>query len=130
MCRYFITNLCFCRFDGKDFLERLRGKSIMFVGDSLSRNQWQSLTCLLHSAVPNSKYSISRVDDVSTFEFTVSHFSCTICLSHRNYCTISYMILDFIYIYITITNCTINLLVEACILLSQFCFAFCFYLMP
>ncbi|PON98521.1 Trichome birefringence-like family [Trema orientale] len=58
------------RFDGKDFLERLRGKSIMFVGDSLSRNQWQSLTCLLHSAVPTSEYTISRVDDVSIFEFT------------------------------------------------------------
>ncbi|KAL5564117.1 hypothetical protein UlMin_027281 [Ulmus minor] len=58
------------RFDGADFLERLRGKSIMFVGDSLSRNQWQSLTCLLHSAVPNANYTISRVDDVSTFEFT------------------------------------------------------------
>lgn len=58
------------RFDGEDFLERLRGKSIMFVGDSLSRNQWQSLTCLLHSAVPSATFTITRVNDVSTFEFT------------------------------------------------------------
>lgn len=58
------------RFDGQDFLERMRGKSIMFVGDSLSRNQWQSLTCLLHSAVPNSSYTVVRVGDVSIFTFT------------------------------------------------------------
>ncbi|XP_047178939.1 protein trichome birefringence-like 41 isoform X2 [Vigna umbellata] len=58
------------RFDGKDFLEKMRGKSIMFVGDSLSRNQWQSLTCLLHSAVPNSNYTLTRVGDVSIFTLT------------------------------------------------------------
>ncbi|BFG28975.1 hypothetical protein CerSpe_152490 [Prunus speciosa] len=58
------------RFDGVDFLERFREKSIMFVGDSLSRNQWQSLTCMLHSAVPNANYNVTRVDDVSIFTFT------------------------------------------------------------
>ncbi|XP_040988553.1 protein trichome birefringence-like 41 [Juglans microcarpa x Juglans regia] len=58
------------RFDGQDFLERFRGKRIMFVGDSLSRNQWQSLTCMLHSALPNAKYNLTRQDDVSTFSFT------------------------------------------------------------
>ncbi|XP_044506687.1 protein trichome birefringence-like 41 [Mangifera indica] len=58
------------RFDGPSFLERFRGKSIMFVGDSLSRNQWQSLTCLLHSSMPNASYNLSRVGDVSIFTFT------------------------------------------------------------
>ncbi|KAG4981530.1 hypothetical protein JHK85_035488 [Glycine max] len=58
------------RFNGLDFLEKMRGKSIMFVGDSLSRNQWQSLTCLLHSAVPNSPYTLDRVGDVSIFTLT------------------------------------------------------------
>jgi hypothetical protein len=52
----------------------MRGKSIMFVGDSLSRNQWQSLTCLLHSAVPNSNYTLARVGDVSIFTFTVRKY--------------------------------------------------------
>lgn len=58
------------RFDGQDFLERFRGKSIMFVGDSLSRNQWQSLTCMLHFAVPDAKYNLTRQEDVSIFTFT------------------------------------------------------------
>ncbi|XP_057724955.1 protein trichome birefringence-like 41 [Arachis stenosperma] len=58
------------RFNGQDFLERMKGKSIMFVGDSLSLNQWQSLTCLLHAAVPNSNYTINRVGYVSIFTFT------------------------------------------------------------
>ncbi|EPS71829.1 hypothetical protein M569_02929 [Genlisea aurea] len=40
------------RFDGLDFLERSRGKRIMFVGDSLSLNMWQSLICLIHSTAP------------------------------------------------------------------------------
>ncbi|OMO92548.1 hypothetical protein COLO4_17484 [Corchorus olitorius] len=57
------------RFNALKFLEKFRGKSIMFVGDSLSRNQWQSLTCMLHSAIPNAKNNLSRVGDVSTFEF-------------------------------------------------------------
>ncbi|KAF7847360.1 hypothetical protein BT93_L3051 [Corymbia citriodora subsp. variegata] len=58
------------RFDGRNFLERMRGKTIMFVGDSLSRNQWQSLMCILHSAVPDNNYNITRQDDVSTFAFS------------------------------------------------------------
>lgn len=58
------------RFNGEDFLERFRGKSIMFVGDSLSRNQWQSLTCMLLVAVPHAKYNLAREEDISTFTFT------------------------------------------------------------
>ena len=64
-------NFQFCRFDGQDFLERFRGKSIMFIGDSLSRNQWQSLTCMLHASVPQTQYNVMRVGDVSTFTFMV-----------------------------------------------------------
>jgi hypothetical protein len=45
----------------------------MFVGDSLSRNQWQSLTCMLHFAVPDAEYDLTRQGDVSTFTFTVCH---------------------------------------------------------
>ncbi|XP_058758663.1 protein trichome birefringence-like 38 [Vicia villosa] len=41
------------RFDGKSFLTKFKGKQIMFIGDSISRNQWQSLLCMLHSSIPN-----------------------------------------------------------------------------
>ncbi|OAY54662.1 protein trichome birefringence-like 41 isoform X1 [Manihot esculenta] len=58
------------RLNAEQMLERFRGKSIMFVGDSLSRNQWQSLTCILHSSLPNANYTIARQGDVSTFTFT------------------------------------------------------------
>ncbi|KAM7252249.1 hypothetical protein ACFE04_024132 [Oxalis oulophora] len=58
------------RFNGTKFLEINRGKSIMFIGDSLSMNQWQSLTCLLHSSVPNAKYTTSKVGNVNTFTLT------------------------------------------------------------
>ncbi|XP_014502678.1 protein trichome birefringence-like 43 [Vigna radiata var. radiata] len=57
------------RFNGADLLRRLRGKSILFVGDSLSLNQWQSLTCMLHTAVPRAKYTSVRTGGLSTFTF-------------------------------------------------------------
>ncbi|CAN0902603.1 Protein YLS7 [Linum grandiflorum] len=35
------------RFDGKKFLELMRGKTIAFIGDSVARNHMESLLCLL-----------------------------------------------------------------------------------
>ncbi|XP_031382977.1 protein trichome birefringence-like 43 [Punica granatum] len=57
------------RFDGRDFLTRFTGKKIMFVGDSLSLNQWQSLTCMLYSTEPSTKYTLVRTGGISTFTF-------------------------------------------------------------
>lgn len=57
------------RFNGLYFLEKWRGKKIMFVGDSLSLNQWISLTCLIHSWVPNSKYKVFRADGLYSVTF-------------------------------------------------------------
>lgn len=57
------------RFNGEDFLNRVRGQKIMFVGDSLSLNQWQSLTCLLHAAVPLAKTTFVKKGDLSTLTF-------------------------------------------------------------
>ncbi|GER53963.1 trichome birefringence-like [Striga asiatica] len=55
------------KFDGQDFLRRFKGKKIMFVGDSLSLNQWQSLTCMLHATVPKSRFTSEKIRNLSTF---------------------------------------------------------------
>lgn len=59
------------RFDGKDLLTKWRGKKIMLVGDSISYNQWQSLLCMLHAAVPGSRVSTAKKDLLSTVTFEV-----------------------------------------------------------
>ncbi|KAL3508799.1 hypothetical protein ACH5RR_028200 [Cinchona calisaya] len=59
------------RFDGRNFLQKLRGQKIMFVGDSLSNNQWQSLACMLHFAVPDSNYTLLGRGPLLTLSFPV-----------------------------------------------------------
>ncbi|CAL5064629.1 unnamed protein product [Urochloa decumbens] len=39
-------------FDPAEFLRLVRGRHVAFVGDSLARNQYESLVCLLSSAFP------------------------------------------------------------------------------
>lgn len=43
------------RFNARAILEKLRGKRVVFVGDSLSRTQWESLICLLMMGVEDKK---------------------------------------------------------------------------
>ncbi|CAK9133262.1 unnamed protein product [Ilex paraguariensis] len=57
------------RFNGLDFLERWRGKKIMFVGDSLSLNMWESLSCMIHAWVPHSKTSLIRRGSLAEVTF-------------------------------------------------------------
>ncbi|TVU35759.1 hypothetical protein EJB05_17662 [Eragrostis curvula] len=57
------------RFNGQDFLRRWKGKKILFVGDSLSLNQWESLACMLHAAAPAAKTSYTKGNPVSTVTF-------------------------------------------------------------
>lgn len=52
-------------------MERWRGKRIMFVGDSLSLNQFDSLLCLLHAAVPDGRTSSNRTEMLATVRFEV-----------------------------------------------------------
>lgn len=42
-------------FDVHNVLEKFRGKRIVFVGDSMSRTQWESLICLLMTGVEDKK---------------------------------------------------------------------------
>ncbi|KAF2289109.1 hypothetical protein GH714_028971 [Hevea brasiliensis] len=49
------------RFDGRKMLEMLRGKRLVFVGDSLNRNMWESLVCALRESLKNK----SRIFEVS-----------------------------------------------------------------
>ncbi|EYU19805.1 hypothetical protein ABFS82_06G086200 [Erythranthe guttata] len=46
------------RFDALDFLGKMRRKRIMLVGDSIMRNQWESLVCLVQSVVPTSRKTV------------------------------------------------------------------------
>ncbi|KAI9090571.1 hypothetical protein K1719_028424 [Acacia pycnantha] len=43
------------RLDGHRMLDLLRGKRLVFVGDSLNRNMWESLVCILRNSVKNKR---------------------------------------------------------------------------
>ncbi|KAL5995558.1 hypothetical protein ACLOJK_025621 [Asimina triloba] len=48
------------RFDAAVVLEKLRGKRLMFVGDSLQKGQWQSFVCMVQSHIPDRQKSMRR----------------------------------------------------------------------
>ncbi|XP_071716691.1 protein trichome birefringence-like 10 [Rutidosis leptorrhynchoides] len=50
------------RFDAKRMLENMRNKRIVFVGDSIGRNQWESLLCMLSSAISKNNDWIYEVN--------------------------------------------------------------------
>ncbi|XP_015891201.2 protein trichome berefringence-like 7 [Ziziphus jujuba] len=73
-------------FDVHSILEKLRGKRVVFVGDSMSRTQWESLICLLMTGVEDKK-SVYEVNGnkitkqirflgvrFSTFNLTIEFF--------------------------------------------------------
>lgn len=64
-------------------LEGLRNKRVVFVGDSIGRNQWESLLCMLSTAVSNKKsiYEVngSRITKhVGYLVFKFRDYNCTI----------------------------------------------------
>ncbi|CAA2969369.1 PMR5-like [Olea europaea subsp. europaea] len=64
------TNCKIPRFNGLDFAIKMRGKTVMFVGDSLGINQWQSLICMISAGIPaGSPTQTIRGDPLSTVKF-------------------------------------------------------------
>jgi hypothetical protein len=47
----------------------MKGKTIMFAGDSLGKNQWESLICLIVSSAPSTRTEMTRGLPLSTFRF-------------------------------------------------------------
>lgn len=43
------------RFDGKEMMKLLKGKRLVFVGDSLNRNMWESLICSIRVSLNDEK---------------------------------------------------------------------------
>ncbi|KAK7337524.1 hypothetical protein VNO77_18103 [Canavalia gladiata] len=78
------------RFNATKMLELIRGKRLVFVGDSINRNQWESMLCMLLGAIKDPKrvyethgrkitkekgnYSFRFLDYQCTVEYYVSHF--------------------------------------------------------
>lgn len=55
-----LTNFLFSlfmivRFNATEMLEMIRGKRLVFVGDSINRNQWESMMCMLMAAIRDPK---------------------------------------------------------------------------
>ncbi|KAK4372372.1 hypothetical protein RND71_007756 [Anisodus tanguticus] len=57
------------RFDGRDILRRYKGKQIMFIGDSLSLNNYDSFLCLLYVSVPGMNYKTKLTNQSVTVIF-------------------------------------------------------------
>ncbi|KAK1684140.1 hypothetical protein QYE76_044988 [Lolium multiflorum] len=71
------------RMNVTDFLERLRGQRIIFVGDSLGRNMWESLVCTLRHGVKNKKsvYERSGKNQFKTrgyYSFKFGDYNCSV----------------------------------------------------
>ncbi|KAK7396970.1 hypothetical protein VNO78_18134 [Psophocarpus tetragonolobus] len=78
------------RFNASKMLELIRGKRLVFVGDSINRNQWESMLCMLLGAIKDptrvyethgrkitkekGNYSFKFLDYQCTVEYYVSHF--------------------------------------------------------
>ncbi|MCD7454739.1 Protein trichome birefringence-like 35 [Datura stramonium] len=55
------------RWNSTELWEKLRGKRLMFVGDSLNRGQWLSMVCLLQSVIPADKQFMTEQAHLTSF---------------------------------------------------------------
>ncbi|XP_057782218.1 protein trichome birefringence-like 6 [Salvia miltiorrhiza] len=71
------------RFNASKMLELIRGKRLVFVGDSLNRNQWESMLCLLMRGVkdPRKVYEARGrkiTKDRGNYCFKFEEYKCTV----------------------------------------------------
>ncbi|XAR73703.1 hypothetical protein NMG60_11007767 [Bertholletia excelsa] len=66
------------RFDAAAVLGMLRGKRLVFVGDSLNRNQWVSMVCLLEKSIPPALKSVNFEFNNSLLTFKATEYNATI----------------------------------------------------
>ncbi|KAL2317091.1 hypothetical protein Fmac_030967 [Flemingia macrophylla] len=64
------------KFNASLVLETLRGKRMMFVGDSLNRGQYVSFVCLIHRLIPEDAKSMETFDSLTVF--TAKEYNATI----------------------------------------------------
>ncbi|WOK95501.1 protein trichome birefringence-like 34 [Canna indica] len=64
------------RFDAERMLRKLSGKRMVYVGDSLNRNQWVSMVCMLESALSTDTKSMTF--DGSLMSFKAKEFNASI----------------------------------------------------
>ncbi|CAH1416552.1 unnamed protein product [Lactuca virosa] len=77
------THCLLPRFDAEEFLRKMSGKKIMYVGDSVSLNQWQSMVCLLHAALPSeSNIHEETINSTTTVTYEDYGVSISMFLSH------------------------------------------------
>ncbi|RLM69537.1 protein trichome birefringence-like 34 isoform X3 [Panicum miliaceum] len=65
------------RFNATRLLEKLRNKRLVFVGDSLNRNQWVSLVCMVEASIPDNRLKM-RVFNGSLISFKAFEYNATI----------------------------------------------------
>ncbi|CAH1446716.1 unnamed protein product [Lactuca virosa] len=71
------------RLDGSRMLQLLRGKRLVFVGDSLNRNMWESLICILRNSIKDQTkvYEASgrhHFRSEPSYSFVFKDYDCTV----------------------------------------------------
>ncbi|XP_021839576.1 protein trichome birefringence-like 43 [Spinacia oleracea] len=77
-------------FNGTDMLERLRNKRMILAGDSLNRNMWESLACLLFTSIPSSAVDVNEIKGyqklwkAKEYNFTLEFYWCPFLIEINN----------------------------------------------
>lgn len=79
------------RLDASRMLEMLRGKRLAFVGDSLNRNMWESLVCILRNVVKDK----SKVYEASGQQYFRSEASYSFVFQDYN-CSVEFFVTPFL----------------------------------